>query len=50
VIDDATLAAIGATIVGFGIVAFVYRVQRELQVQEALQRKFRRTRRRRAVR
>ncbi len=33
-IDDATLAAIGAAIVGFGIVAFVFRVQRELDVRE----------------
>ena len=33
-IDDATLAAIGAAIVGFGIVAFIFRVQRELDVRE----------------
>lgn len=33
-IDDGTLAAIGAGIVGFGIVAFVFRVQRELQRPE----------------
>ena len=34
-IDDGALAAIGAAIVGFGIVAFVFRVQRELQVRDA---------------
>jgi hypothetical protein len=34
VVDDGVLAAIGAAIVGFGIVAFVFRVQRELQVAE----------------
>lgn len=33
-VDDGTLAAIGATIVGFGIVAFVFRVQRELDMRE----------------
>lgn len=33
-IDDATLAAIGAGIMGFGIVAFVFRVQRELDGRE----------------
>lgn len=33
-IDEATLAAIGAGIVGFGIVAFVFRVQRELEGRE----------------
>lgn len=35
-VDDGTLAAIAAAIVGFGIVAFVFRVQREIQVQETL--------------
>ena len=35
-VDDGALAAIGAAIVGFGIVAFVFRIQRELQLQEAL--------------
>src|SRR3954465_15037202 len=40
VVDDGTLAAIGAAIVGFGIVAFVFRVQREIQVQETLLREF----------
>lgn len=34
-VDDGALAAIGAAIVGFGIVAFVFRIQRELQLQEA---------------
>ena len=33
-VDDGSLAAIGAAIVGFGIVAFVFRVQRELQMRE----------------
>ena len=33
-IDDATLAAIGAGIMGFGVVAFVFRVQRELEGRE----------------
>jgi hypothetical protein len=33
-VDEATVAAIGATIVGFGIVAFVFRVQRELEMRE----------------
>ena len=33
-IDDATLAAIGAGIMGFGIVALVFRVQRELEGRE----------------
>jgi hypothetical protein len=31
VVDDGILAAIGAAIVGFGIVAFVFRIQRELE-------------------
>jgi hypothetical protein len=31
VVDDGILAVIGAAIVGFGIVAFVFRVQRELE-------------------
>ena len=33
-IDEGAVAAIGAAIVGFGIVAFVFRIQRELQLQE----------------
>ena len=32
--DRGTLAAIGAVIVGFGIAAFVFRVQRELQMAQ----------------
>jgi hypothetical protein len=34
VADDETLAAIGSVIVGFGIAAFVFRLQRELQMME----------------
>ena len=37
--DDATLAVIGAAIVGFGIVAFVFRVQRDLEVRERAEHK-----------
>lgn len=33
-VDDGTLAVISAAIVGFGIVAFVFRVQRELDGRE----------------
>jgi hypothetical protein len=33
-VDNGALTAIGATIVGFGIVAFVFRVQRELEMRE----------------
>jgi len=33
-VDDGILAAIGATIVGFGIVAFMFRVQRELETRQ----------------
>ena len=33
-VDHGTLAAIGAVIVGFGITAFVFRVQRELQMRQ----------------
>jgi hypothetical protein len=39
-IDRGALAAIGAAIVGFGIVAFVFRIQRELQVEETLLREW----------
>src|SRR5215831_1084224 len=51
-VDDGALAAIGAAIVGFGIVAFVFRIQRELQLQEALdhQRREARGRQQRAAR
>ena len=35
-VDRGALAAIGAMIVGFGIVAFVFRIQREIQVEETL--------------
>jgi hypothetical protein len=35
VVDNGALAAIGAAIVGFGIVAFMFRIQRELEVREA---------------
>jgi len=38
VVDDGALAAIGAAIVGFGIVAFTFRIQRELQFREVGQR------------
>jgi hypothetical protein len=34
VVDHGTLAAIGAIIVGFGIAAFAFRIQRELQVAQ----------------
>jgi hypothetical protein len=40
-IDRGAMAAIGAAIVGFGIVALVFRIQRELQVEEALVREWR---------
>ena len=33
-VDDGTLAEISSAIVGFGIVAFVFRVQRELEARE----------------
>lgn len=39
-VDRGALAAIGAAIVGFGIVAFVFRIQRELQVEETLLREW----------
>lgn len=39
-VDHGALAAIGAAIVGFGIVAFVFRIQREIQVEEALLREW----------
>jgi len=39
-VDHGILAAIGAAIVGFGIVAFVFRVQREIQVEETLLREW----------
>jgi hypothetical protein len=39
-VDHGVLAAIGAAIVGFGIVAFVFRVQREIQVEETLVREW----------
>ncbi len=35
VVDEATLATIGAVIVGFGIAALVFRVQREIQQIDA---------------
>ena len=34
-VDTGTIAAIGTLIVGFGITAFVFRVQRELQMADA---------------
>lgn len=35
VVDEATIATIGAVIVGFGITALVFRVQREIQQADA---------------
>jgi hypothetical protein len=35
VVDEATLATIGAVIVGFGIAALVFRIQREIQQIDA---------------
>lgn len=43
-VDDGALAAIGAALVGFGIVAFVFRIQRELQLGEARDLRLRETR------
>jgi ABC-type xylose transport system permease subunit len=37
VVDNGALAAIGAAIVGFGIVAFMFRIQRALQEREGRQ-------------
>jgi hypothetical protein len=34
VVDDSTLATIGAVVVGFGIAAFAFRIQRAIQERE----------------
>lgn len=39
-VDDGAIAGIGAVIVGFGITAFVFRVQRELQLADEGQRRW----------